>query len=140
MFKKNKISKKGQNIKLSQYKFKTKSYTDIKDLPLSDLKNFLTSKSRRKILRGFSQLQLKIYEKCLTKDNIKIMNRDLLILPCLVNKILHVHNGKQYLPVTIEPEHVGRVLGQLIKTRLKIIAHVRVGKGGTKGSRHTALK
>ncbi len=36
------------------------------------------------------------------------------ILPEMVGITLHVHNGKDYIPLTIREEMVGRVLGQFV--------------------------
>jgi small subunit ribosomal protein S19 len=50
-------------------------------------------------------------------SEIKTMCRSSTILPIMVGKTIHVHNGKEYLPVIIVDDMVGYKLGEFSLTR-----------------------
>lgn len=58
---------------------------------------------------------------------VKTNSRSSTILPCLVNKRIHIYNGKKYIPIIILPEYLGLKLGNFVFTR-RFIGHKKQGK------------
>ena len=63
----------------------------------------------------------------------------MLVFPEMVGMTLHIHNGKLFHPVIIQPEMVGHFLGEYALTRSKV-AHSAPGVGATKSSTAAASK
>ncbi len=53
------------------------------------------------------------------KNVLKTTSRNSSILPCLIGKILHIHNGKFFIPVTVTEDMLGHKLGSFVFTRLR---------------------
>lgn len=54
----------------------------------------------------------------MSKKGIKTMSRSSFIIPLFIKKTFLVHNGKQYIPVTVADEMVGHKLGEFAPTRI----------------------
>lgn len=61
-------------------------------------------------------------------SKIETTSRSCTIIPSMVGRTIHVHNGKEYLPVSVVDEMVGHKLGEFSFTR-KFSKH-----GGDKGA------
>lgn len=57
--------------------------------------------------------------KNITDNKIKTFSRKSIIVPALINKIIYVHNGKNFLKVKINEKMVGYKLGEFSPTRKK---------------------
>ena len=53
----------------------------------------------------------------LNSKNLKTKSRNLTITPNYINKTFQVHNGKDFIKLTIMKEMVGHKLGEFVKTR-----------------------
>jgi len=53
----------------------------------------------------------------LNSKNLKTKSRSLTITPNYINKTVQVHNGKDFIKLTIMKEMVGHKLGEFVKTR-----------------------
>jgi len=47
---------------------------------------------------------------------IKVTARNNTILPAMVGSLLHVHNGKEYIPLRIQEDMVGSHLWEYVRT------------------------
>jgi len=65
--------------------------------------------------------------------------RDMIILPEMIGMTIHVHNGKEFVPVEIKPEMVGRYLGEFAITN-KPVKHGTPGIGASRSSMYVPLK
>lgn len=61
-------------------------------------------------------------------DKVQTTSRSCTIIPSMVGRTIYVHNGKEYLPVSVVDEMVGYKLGEFSLTR-KFSKH-----GGDKGA------
>nr|NIP35154.1 30S ribosomal protein S19 [Thermoplasmata archaeon]NIS12258.1 30S ribosomal protein S19 [Thermoplasmata archaeon]NIS20176.1 30S ribosomal protein S19 [Thermoplasmata archaeon]NIT77510.1 30S ribosomal protein S19 [Thermoplasmata archaeon]NIU49274.1 30S ribosomal protein S19 [Thermoplasmata archaeon] len=61
------------------------------------------------------------------------------ILPLMIGKTVAVHNGKDFHEVSIQPEMVGRFLGEFALTRTEV-KHTGPGVGATRSSKYLPLK
>lgn len=118
--------------------FKGEPYLVIKDYSLEQLSHVLDSRARRCIKRGFVQKYQRTYTNILRRAAQGIKNkthaRNLMILPSMVGLAISVHNGKDFVPMVVLEEMLGRKLGEFVATK-KIAKHTgKKGIGATKGS------
>ena len=123
------------------FKFRGKTLDEIKKMSLEEFSKILTSRERRAILRGLTERQKKLLEQIRKepKKFHKTHERDMVILPEMIDVILGVYNGKEYVSISITPEMLGHRLGEFAMTRQRIL-HSAPGAGATRGSKHIPLK
>jgi len=63
----------------------------------------------------------------------------MIVLPEMLGKLIRVYNGKEYVPVAIEPEMLGHRLGEFTQTRKKV-THSAPGIGATKSSASLSVR
>jgi len=123
------------------FKYKGKTLEELKSMSLEEFSRLLPSRERRSLLRGLSERQKKLLEE-IKKDREefhKTHERDMVILPEMVDVKLGVYNGKEFKRVTIIPEMLGHRLGEFSLTRHRVM-HSSPGAGATRGSKHIPLK
>jgi small subunit ribosomal protein S19 len=113
---------------------------ELKEMSMNDLLPLMPAGIRRKVSRGLTRGE----EKLLTDIrkggvNIRTHLREMLIMPEMVGKEIHVHNGKEYIRVEIQPEAVFHYLGEFAPTRRKV-SHGSAGIGATRSSKYVPLK
>lgn len=123
-----------------EFTFKGKTIEELKKLSLSELSQLLTARQRRVVKRGFTEQQKILLKKLRSgKKNIETHCRDITILPEMVGTTIKVHQGKEFIPVAIEPDMVGHYLGEFVLTRKKV-AHSSPGIGATRSSASLSVK
>ena len=101
---------------------------------LSEFAELLPSSQRRKLRRGFTDSEQKFLEKLEKRnDNVETHCRDMIILPSMVGKNIKIHNGKNFIQVTIMAEMIGHTFGEFAPTRSRI-SHSSPGVGATRSS------
>ena len=113
---------------------------ELKKMDVRESSKFLTSRTRRSILRNFNVIErfIKRCDKKVSRNKkIKTHQRDIVVVPHLVGLSIGIHNGKQFEEVKITHEMIGHRLGEFAPTRSKV-AHSAAGIGATKSSK--ALK
>ena len=58
---------------------------------------------------------------------IKTKNRSSSILPCFINLVVYVYNGKKYIPFYVIKDYLGHKFGEFIYTR-RFVGHKKSGK------------
>ncbi len=128
--------------------FRYRGYTlkELQDLSMDDFIQLLTARARRSLRRGLSYMQRRLLENLrAAKENsgnskpIRTHARDMIILPEMVGATIHVHNGKDFVPVEIKPEMIGHYLGEFAITN-KPVRHGTPGIGATRSSMYVPLK
>jgi len=100
----------------------------------------IPSRQRRKIKRGFTEVEKKFLKKVNAgKNNIETHARDMIVLPQMVGLTIKIHQGKEFTPVIIQEEMVGHLLGEFAQTRKKV-GHSSPGVGATKSSGAVSVK
>lgn len=123
-----------------EFVFKGKTIDELKQLSLNELAQFLTARQRRVIKRGFTEQQKILLKKLrVNEKNIETHCRDMIILPDMVGSTIKVYQGKEFVPVTIEPDMIGHYLGEFALTRKKV-AHSAPGIGATRSSASLSVK
>ena len=131
--------------------FGYRGYTidELRDMSMDEFIELLPARQRRSLLRGLTIEQRKLLEKVriareLSKNGgevkpIRTHARDMIILPEMIGMTIHVHNGKEFVPVEIKPEMVGRYLGEFAITN-KPVKHGTPGIGASRSSMYVPLK
>ena len=123
-----------------EFMFRGKKLDEIQKLSLQDFMQLIPARERRTLKRGLTELQKIILENVRAgQKELKTHCRDLIILPEMVGKLIKVHNGKEWTPVTIEPEMLGHRLGEFALTRRKV-AHSAPGIGATRSSASLSVR
>lgn len=73
------------------------------------------------------------------KNPIKTHARDMVILPSMVGLNIQVHSGREFVPLEIKPEMVGRYVGEFVITNKKVV-HGTPGIGASRSSLYVPLK
>lgn len=124
---------------IKQFTFKGKTIEELKTMDLKEFIELVQSRQKRSLKRGFTDTQKKLLEKVkkakqgIYKKPIKTHSRDMIVIPELLDQIIHVHIGKEFVPIKIIPEMLGKFLGELTLTR-KRVEHSAPGVGATKSS------
>ena len=123
-----------------EFTFKGKSTEELKKMSLNELSQLVTSRQRRTLKRGFTDQQKILLEKLRANErNIETHCRDMIIVPEMIGKIIKVYQGKEFIPVTIEPDMIGHYLGEFALTRKKV-NHSAPGIGATRSSASLSVK
>lgn len=123
-----------------EFTYRGKTIEDLQKLSVKEFAQLIPSRERRTLLRGMTEEQ-KLFLENLRSGNQKLKThcRDMIVLPEMVNKTIMIHNGKSFVAIIIQPDMVGRRLGEFALTR-KSIAHSAPGVGATKSSAATSVK
>ncbi|HEX9863279.1 MAG TPA: 30S ribosomal protein S19 [Candidatus Bathyarchaeia archaeon] len=117
-------------------------------MSMDEFINLLPSRQRRSLQRGLTPEQRILLEKLRKareaskagKDvALKTHVRDLIILPEMVGMQIQVHNGKEFVAMTIRPEMIGHYLGEFAITN-KPVRHGTPGIGASRSSMYVPLK
>ena len=122
-------------------KLKGKTLEELKKMSLEEFSKILTSRERRALLKGLTERQKKLLEE-IRKDKDKFHKtheRDMIVLPEMVDVKFGIYNGKEFKPVTITFDMIGHRLGEFVMTRERVM-HSAPGMGATRGSKHIPLK
>lgn len=117
-----------------------KTEDELKQLGLHEFAALASARQRRSLQRGFT-----VYQKSLIKrlesgeNNIKTHCRDMIIIPLMLDKLIRVYNGKEFIPLTITVEMLGHYLGEFSHTR-KFVTHSSAGVGATRSSRAVSAR
>jgi len=123
-----------------EFTFRGKTIDELKKLSLNEFSQLVASRQRRKIKRGFTEQQNTLLKKLrLNEKNIETHCRDMIILPEMVGVTIKIYQGKEFVPVIIEPDMVGHYLGEFALTR-KRVAHSAPGIGATRSSASLSVK
>ena len=122
--------------------FRGKSIEEIKNMNLREFSNLVDARARRSILRKSEIIEnfiRRIEKKNNVKKQIKTHLRDIIIVPKFLDFTINVHNGKEFVPVTIKPNMLGHRLGEFAMTRGQV-KHSAPGIGATRSSAAKSVK
>lgn len=126
--------------------FRYRGYTldQLQSMSMDEFISLLPSRPRRTLQRGLKPQQRVLLEKIReakreAANAVKTHVRDTVILPEMVGATIHVHNGKEFVPVEIKPEMIGRYLGEFAITN-KPVKHGTPGIGASRSSMYVPLK
>jgi small subunit ribosomal protein S19 len=132
-----------------EFKFKGYLPEQLQALPIESLLPLLNSRQRRSLDKRVGKFmtdekrklreEIKRNREGKSTDEIKTHLRDMIILPDMIGVIIKVHNGKEFVPVSIRPEMVGHYVGEYSITN-KRVQHGAPGVGSSRSSLYVPLK
>lgn len=129
-------------IRTREKLYRGKSIEELKEMDTREFAKLVKANARRAIMRNFDVIE-KFVMKCekLTAKNklIRTHSRSLIIVPALIDRMIHVHNGTNFSRVKITHEMLGHRLGEFAMTR-KFTKHGAAGVGATKSSAALSVK
>jgi small subunit ribosomal protein S19 len=118
------------------------SKEELANITNEKLFKLFTARARRSFTRGINDDKRKLMEEMKDKNNknpIKTHLRDVIILPYMIGKTVHVFSGKEFVPVIIAVQMVGHYLGEYVITN-KRVNHGAPGVGASRSSLYVPLK
>jgi len=128
-----------------EFRYRGKSLEELNSMSTEALFELLPSRARRSLNRGVSEEKRKLLEDARAmKDGklqgeIKTHARDMIVLPTMVGLTISVHNGREFVPLEVKPEMIGRYLGEYVITNKKVV-HGTPGIGASRSSLYVPLK
>ena len=125
-----------------EFLFRGKKLEELKKMDIREFAKLLSSKKKRSLLRQSDIIGnfLKRCEKKKAKGKkIRVHNRSIIIVPAMVDSVIYVYNGKEFVMLKISPELIGHRLGEFVQTRKKI-EHSSPGVGATRSSAALSVK
>ena len=128
-----------------EFRYRGKSLDELNSMSTEALLELLPSRARRSLNRGVSEEKRKLLEDARAmKDGklqgeIKTHARDMIVLPTMVGLTISVHNGREFIPLEVKPEMIGRYLGEFVITNKKVV-HGTPGIGASRSSLYVPLK
>ncbi len=131
-----------------KFLYRGKDLEELKKMSMKQFLEIIPSRQRRSLKRGMPRRQkkflkkLKKAKKALKDDReitVRTHNRDMIIFPEFIGLTVAVHNGLEFIPVKISPDHIGHYLGEYSPT-CKKVQHGNPGVGATRSSQFVPLK
>jgi small subunit ribosomal protein S19 len=121
------------------FTYRGKTVEELQEMNLEQFSELLNSDARRKIRRGLNDGEKKLLNDLEESGSAQTHERDMVVVPSMIDTTVEVYNGQRFVEVDIEPEMLGHKLGELAKTRKKV-EHSAPGLGATRSSQHVPLK
>ena len=128
-----------------EFRYRGKTIEELNAMSTEALLELLPSRARRSLNRGVSDEKRKLLEDARAikegkrEGEIKTHARDMIILPTMVGLKIGVHNGREFVPLEVKPEMIGRYLGEYVITNKKVV-HGTPGIGASRSSLYVPLK
>jgi small subunit ribosomal protein S19 len=123
------------------FKYRGKTVEELKNMSMDEFIKILPSRMRRSLHRGLSNEQRIVLEKLRRNSGkpVRTHARDLVILPEMIDKSVHVFNGREFVEVKINEKMLGHYLGEYSNT-MNRVRHGRPGIGASRSSMYIPLK
>ena len=122
-----------------EFTYRGKTLEELKSISINDFAELVPARQRRSLKREATDLQKVFIKKIIKGNNIKTECRDIIIIPKMVGKNIRIHNGKEFIPVLIQPEMIGHRIGEFVPTR-KRVSHHAPGVGATRSSASLSVR
>lgn len=128
-----------------EFTYRGKTIKEIEKMDLKEFAKLVPARQRRSLTRGFTEAEKRLLIKIkkakagIWKKPIKTHCRNIVVIPEMVGLMIHVHKGREYVPVPITQEMLGHYLGEMTMTRQKV-QHSAPGIGATKSSGAISVK
>ena len=128
-----------------EFKFHGKTFEEVANMDMTDFIKLLPSRQRRSLKReslkryGPFFKKIESAKKGIRKKPIKTHARDMIVMPLMIGMTIHIHKGKEFVPITFTKEMLGHFFGEFALTRSRV-EHSAPGIGATKSSTAQASK
>ena len=123
-------------------RYRGKELKELKEMSIREFAKCVNSRERRTILKQDDVIE-KFLKKCKKYNEkgkvIKTHQRDIIIVPGMIDYTIQVYNGKTFIPVKITLEMLGHRLGEFSLTR-QTVKHGAPGIGATRSSAAASVK
>lgn len=131
-------------VEWRKFRYRGKSIDELLDVSMDELAELLRARERRSLKRGFTDPQVRLLRKIREakkkgKKTVKTHVRDMIVLPEMFGLTIAVYNGKEFVPVKVVPEMIGKRLGEFSPTT-KTVKHGEPGLKATRSSMFVAMK
>ena len=127
---------------VKEFLFRGKKSEEMMKMDIREFAKLLNSRNKRSLLRQSDSIG-KFLKKCEKNKaegkKIKTHARDIIIVPAMIDLMIYIHNGKDFVSLKITPELLGHRLGEFVPTR-KRIEHSAPGVGATRSSASLSVK
>jgi len=138
-----KLRKKKSQIQArrkKEFTYRGHTMEELLKMPFAEIIELLPARARRTYIRGLNPEQESFIRRLRNSSGaVKTHRREIPIIPEFVGKTVSVHNGKEFVTVSIKPEMIGHYLGEFALTR-KPVKHSGLGVGATRSSKFMPLK
>lgn len=131
-----------------EFMYRGHNLSSLQAMSMDEFITLLPSRQRRSLQRGLTPEQRILLEKLRVAHDatrkgeditIRTQVRDMIILPEMVGVKIAVHQGKEFLALTVKPEMIGHYLGEFAITN-KPVRHGTPGIGASRSSMYVPLK
>jgi small subunit ribosomal protein S19 len=128
-----------------EFRYRGHTLEQLNNMSTEAMLQLLPSRARRSLNRGVSEEKRKLLEDARAaregklEGEIRTHARDMIVLPSMVGLKISVHNGREFVPLQVKPEMVGRYLGEFVITNKKVV-HGTPGIGASRSSLYVPLK
>jgi small subunit ribosomal protein S19 len=132
-----------------EFRFRGLNVDQLKNLSIEALLPLLNARQRRSLDKRVGKYmndekrklreRIKNVREGNSNETIRTHVRDMIILPDMVGIPINIHNGKEFNPITIQPEMIGHYLGEYSITN-KRVQHGAPGVGASRSSLYVPLK
>ena len=123
------------------FNYRGKTVEALQAMSMDEFIRLLPSRMRRSLRRGLSAEQRIILEKLRRHSNkpLRTHARDMIILPEMIGRSIHVYTGKEFKEVNITEKMIGHYLGEYAISMTRV-RHGRPGIGASRSSMYIPLK
>ncbi len=131
-----------------KFYYRGKTLEELRKMSMKEFIKLIPSRQRRSLERGMPNRQKKLLKKLKKAKKamkngrdvvIRTHNRVMVIFPEFIGLTISVHNGLEFIPVKVSPDHIGHYLGEFAPTT-KQVRHGNPGVGATRSSQFVPLK
>ncbi|MBI2670740.1 30S ribosomal protein S19 [Candidatus Woesearchaeota archaeon] len=128
-----------------EFTYKGKTLPELQSMTINDFMKIATARVRRTLKKGLNEQQKRLLEKIRKfksgklKKPIKTQLRDMIVIPEMIGITIHIHRGKEFMPILITEEMLGHYLGEFTYNRQRV-EHSAPGIGATKSSAAVSVK
>lgn len=128
-----------------EFTYRGKTLKELKEMNIEEFAKLLPSRQRRSLTREQSDrhkrllLKIKRVKEGKYKKPIKTHCRDMIVIPEMIDMTIHIHKGRGFDQVLIQPDMLGHYLGEFTLTRQRV-THSAPGIGATKSSAAASVK
>lgn len=123
-----------------EFRYKGKTLSELKKMSINEFAELAPARQRRSLKRDLTEQQKILLDNIKKgKKNIETHCRDMIVLPEMIGSVVKIHNGKEFVAITIQAEMLGHYLGEFVLTR-KRVEHSAPGIGATRSSASLSVR
>lgn len=122
-----------------EFLYRGKTLAELKQMTLAEFALLIPARERRTLKRGLTDQQKTFLKNLVHEKDPKTHCRDIVVIPEMVDKLIKIYSGKEWVPVKITGEMLGHRLGEFAQTR-RVVKHSAPGIGATRSSASMSVR